>query len=128
MKKSLLIIIGTLQFALGIGFGVFPHQFLGSMGHSHLPLDLTYEFGMMASRFWVYGAALIIAANQIAKHRFWILAMAAIQAIDLSYGLIFTFLDIISLRQSLIPMVNAVWIMIGCIFIAYEKTPNATNE
>lgn len=128
MKRNLLILIGALQIILGIAFAFAPDMILSAMGQSVPPKDIHYQLGMLASRFLVYGAALIIISNNIEKHRFWIRAMAIIQILDLAFGLYFTASGIVGLKQSGMPMFDALWIIAACIWVTRRPQSKAQAE
>lgn len=128
MKRTLLILIGALQIILGIAFTFAPDLILSSMGQSVPPSDLHYQLGMLASRFLVIGVAFIIISNNIEKHRFWIRAMALIQVLDLAFGIYYTSIGVVGLKQSGIPMFDAIWIIAACVWITQRPKLNIQNQ
>ncbi|MCE1237120.1 MAG: hypothetical protein LWW93_12290 [Hyphomicrobiales bacterium] len=101
-----------LQIVLGFAYGLAPQALFAWMGHSAFAPDLAYPLGMLASRFWVYGALLALAAVDPRANRRLVDGMIAIQAIDLGFGLWFTAAGVVPLGLSLPPMLNAVWILV----------------
>ena len=62
---------------------------------------------MLAARFLVYGALLITASRDPARHRLLILGMVGIQLIDLAAGAYYTATGVVGLKLSAFPMFNA---------------------
>lgn len=100
-----------LQIVLGFAYGFAPQALFAWMGHSPFAPDLAYPLGMLASRFWVYGALLAAVALDPRGGRRLVDGMIAIQAIDLGFGLWFTATGVVPLALSTPPMLNAVWIL-----------------
>ena len=110
MLKTILRLTGAIQIILGLAYLFAPDALLAAMGHSPVAADIHYPFAMLASRFLVYGAALLIAARTPERHVVLIRLMGAIQAIDLAAGIVFTVQGTVPLSLSGFPMVNAIWI------------------
>ncbi len=110
MKKIQVLLwgVGIVQLALGGVYLLAPHGMLRWMGHTGVAPDIAYPLGMLASRFLVYGALLLIAARSPARHRLLMLGMIWIQAIDLAVGLHYTLQGTVALALSAFPMFNAV--------------------
>ncbi len=105
--KGLLYLIGGVQIVLGLLYLLSPEALLHWMGHSHIAADLAYPFAMLAARFLVYGALLLFAARDPARHRPLLVGMIGIQIIDLAAGLYYTLSGTVSLSLSGFPMFNA---------------------
>ncbi len=95
------------------------------MGHSPPAADLLYPFGMLASRFLVYGIGLWVISGNPVQHILWIRLMAYIQLIDLAVGAFYTATGVVSLSFSAFPMFNAVWI--GLLFAFWKPATNAAR-
>lgn len=109
MKKlrTTLVVVGAGQIVLGLLYLLAPQGMLAWMGHSATAPDIAYPLGMLAARFMVYGALLIFAARDPARHRMLILGMIGIQLIDLAAGVYFTLRAVVALSLSAFPMFNA---------------------
>jgi len=118
MFSIVLKIVGSIQIILGLAYLFVPDTFLLQMGHSIPAVDLRYPFGMLASRFLVYGAGLWIISSDPMKHLLWIRLMAFIQLIDLAVGIFYTVNHIVPLSLSAFPMFNAIWI--GLLFARWK--------
>lgn len=114
MFSVFLKVVGVLQMVLGLGYLLVPDLLLRSMGHSVPTADLHYPLGMLAARFWAYGAGLWIISRAPAEHVLWIRLMAGIQFIDLAVGGYYTVTGVVPLQLSGFPMFNAVWIGVVC--------------
>lgn len=125
MFRITLRVVGSIQIVLGLGYLLLPNMLLLKMGHSQPAADLLYPFGMLASRFVVYGVGLWIISADPVKHILWIRLMAYIQFIDLAVGAFYTATDAVPLSLSAFPMFNAIWI--GLLFILWKPTTNVAN-
>lgn len=112
MFRIALRVVGSLQIVLGLAYLIAPDALLLKMGHSLPSADLLYPFGMLASRFLVYGIGLWIISADPAKHILWIRLMAGIQLIDLAVGAFYTATGAVPLSLSAFPMFNAIWIVL----------------
>jgi len=114
MKKMtwLLRIIGIIQITLGVLYLFAPAFMLSSMGHSAVGEDIYYPLGMLASRFIVYGVAMIYISSDPVKYKLWAIVMIAIQVLDLLGGIAYTATGVVSLELSGFPMFNASWMII----------------
>jgi hypothetical protein len=65
---------------------------------------------MLAARFLVFGVVFIYIARDPVQHQLWIVAMIAIQLIDLAVGIFYTATGAVALSDSLFAMFNATWI------------------
>ena len=112
MKKftSLLKVVGVAQIMLGLLYLIMPNSMLHWMGHSTVANDIAYPFGMLSSRFLVYGSLLLLAARNPAENRLLILGMIWIQIIDLAVGLFYTAHGAVGIALSGFPMFNAAFI------------------
>ena len=108
--KYLLIIVGAIQLILGGLYLLVPHQMLSWMGQSPIADDIAYPLGMLAARFLVYGALMVLAARDPGRYRLLILGMVVIQMLDLAVGGFYTLNGTVSLSLSAFPMFNALWI------------------
>jgi hypothetical protein len=118
MFSIALKIVGSIQIILGLAYLFAPNALLLQMGHSLPAADLRYPFGMLASRFLVYGAGLWIISSDPVKHLLWIRLMAFIQLLDLAVGVFYTATQVVPLSLSAFPMVNAIWI--GLLFALWK--------
>lgn len=105
--RPLLYLIGGVQLILGALYLLAPSQLLHWMGHSSTAPDLAYPLAMLAARFLVYGALLLIAARDPARHVLLLQGMMWIQIIDLAAGLYYTGSGVVSVALSGFPMFNA---------------------
>ncbi len=105
--KVLLYLIGIVQLVLGVLYLFAPHLLLRAMGHSLPMADINYPLGMLAARFLAYGIGMFVIAASPFVHRFWIVNMALIQAIDLAVGVFYTANGTLPLSLSAFPMFNA---------------------
>lgn len=127
MFSIALKIVGSIQIILGLAYLLVPDAFLLQMGHSIPAADLRYPFGMLASRFLVYGAGLWLISTDPLKHLLWIRLMAFIQLIDLAVGVFYTAANVVPLSLSAFPMFNAIWI--GLLFFLWKPASSpALND
>ena len=114
MKKLtiLLRVVGVLQIVLGLLFLFAPAFVLTAMGHTLPEPDIFYPLAMLSARFTSYGIALIYISNEPIQNKLWIYFMILIQIIDLSAGIFYTVIGVISLELSGVAMFNASWIII----------------
>lgn len=126
MFSIALKIVGGIQIILGLAYLLVPDAFLLQMGHTLPAADLRYPFGMLASRFLVYGAGLWIISADPPKHLLWIRLMACIQLIDLAVGIFYTATDIVPLSLSAFPMFNAIWI--GLLFALWKPVASPVQN
>ena len=114
MKKLtiLLRIVGVLQIVLGLLYLFAPSFMLTSMGHTLPKPDIFYPLAMLSARFISYGIAFIYISKEPIKHKLWIYFMILIQTIDLSAGIFYTAIGVVSLKLSGFPMFNAGLIII----------------
>lgn len=124
--KVFLMIVGAVQIVLGFLYLVFPHEFLRSMGHTIPMNDINYPFGMLAARFFAYGAGMFVIAKNPVEHQFWIKNMVFIQVVDLAVGIFYTLNGTISLGLSGFPMFNAALIA-ALLWMWRPKQPDASN-
>src|SRR6266567_3232788 len=110
MFSALLRLTGAIQIVLGLAYLFAPTPFLHLIGHSAPSPDLLYPLGMLAARFIAYGVGFWIVSGAPAAHLLWIRLMAVIQAIDFGVGAYYTFIGVVPLSLSVVPMVNAIWI------------------
>lgn len=108
--KVLLIVVGVIQMLLGLAYLAAPQAMLASMGHSAIAKDIAYPFGMLSARFLVYGALLLAASRDPARHGLLIMGMVGIQLIDLAVGVSYTIGGAVPIGVSAFPMFNAIWI------------------
>lgn len=128
LQKGFLYLIGVIQIALGFVYLLAPQWFIAWQGLSPIGADIGYPLSMLAGRFLVYGAGMFVIATDPVRHRFWLLGMVAIQAIDLVGGLFYTLTGVVALEHSAFPMFNATWIMIGLYLLRNsETTPEAKS-
>jgi len=118
MFSIALKIVGSIQIILGLAYLFVPDAFLLQIGHSLPSADLLYPFGMLASRFLVYGAGLWLISADPVQHLLWIRLMAFIQLIDLAVGIFYTATHVVPLSLSAFPMFNAIWI--GLLFALWK--------
>ena len=126
MFRIALKIVGSLQIVLGLAYLLAPSTLLLKMGHSQPAADLLYPFGMLASRFLVYGIGLWIISADPEKHILWIRLMAFIQLIDLAVGVYYPVMGIVPLSLSAVPMFNAIWI--GLLFAFWKPAADVTRK
>lgn len=105
--QVLLRVVGIVQLVLGLAYLLFPHDILQAMGHSAIAADIAYPLGMLASRFLVYGALLLVIARDPAANRLLISGMVFIQIIDLAVEMFYTVQGTVGLALSAFPMFNA---------------------
>lgn len=115
--KILCYIIAASQFALGGIYLFAPQWFIAWQGLSAIEADIGYPLAMLAGRFIVYGAGMIVIASDPVKHRFWAMGMVAIQAIDLAAGLYYTAAGIVPLEKSAFPMFDAALFMVALLVL-----------
>lgn len=126
MFRIALRIVGSIQIALGLAYLLAPNALLLKMGHSQPAADLLYPFGMLASRFLVYGIGLWIISANPEKHILWIRLMAFIQLIDLAAGVLYTATGVVPMSLSAFPMFNAIWI--GLLFAFWKPAAVAAMK
>lgn len=100
-------VVAAVQLVLGTLYLTAPGQMALWQGLSPLPADAGYPLAMLAARFLVYGAGMILIARAPLRHRAWAQGMIAIQLIDLGAGLAYTAAGIVPLAASGFPMLNA---------------------
>jgi len=115
--RILCYIIAASQFVLGALYLFVPQGFIAWQGLSEIGQDINYPLAMLAGRFFVYGAGMIVIARNPEQNRFWAYGMAAIQAIDLSAGLYYTAMGVVPLADSLFPMVDATIFMVALLVL-----------
>lgn len=113
MLKPLLFVIALAQLALGALSLFAPIAFATWMGLTPPPADSAYLMGMLGARFLVLGLGLIVVARQTRPDRDWVLAMAAIQALDFAAGAALLAQGTISLATAALPMTNAALFALG---------------
>lgn len=118
-------VVGSIQIILGLAYLLIPNMLLLKMGHSQPAADLLYPFGMLASRFLVYGVGLWIISSDPVKHILWVRLMAYIQFIDLVVGAFYTATGVVPLSLSAFPMFNAIWI--GLLFAFWKPATNVAR-
>ncbi len=128
MKKLqvLLRVVGVVQLVLGVGYLLFPHVLLQAMGHSAIAADIAYPLGMLASRFLVYGALLLLIARNPIANRLLISGMVFIQLIDLAVGLFYTAQGTVGLALSAFPMFNAT--VIALLLWLWKPVPQLSQQ
>ena len=119
-----LVLTGLLQIALAVAYGLAPAATFAAMGHSPIAPDHAYALAMLASRFLVMGVTMILAARRPGLFRPLILAMVAIQVVDLLAGLWFTGTGGVPLSLSAVPMIDAAVIAAAL----WVWRPRATGE
>ena len=115
--KILCYVIAASQFALGALYLFVPQGFVAWQGLSEIGQDINYPLAMLAGRFFVYGAGMIVIAGDPVGNRFWAYGMAAIQAIDLSAGLFYTVTGVVPLADSFLPMFDAALFMVALLVL-----------
>ena len=115
--RILCYIIAASQFVLGALYLFAPQAFIAWQGLSEIGRDINYPLAMLAGRFFVYGAGMIVIARDPEQNRFWAYGMAAIQAIDLGAGLFYTATGVVPLADSIIPMVDATIFMVALLVL-----------
>ena len=106
--KVLLYGIGIAQIVLGVLSLFFPAFFIETaMKLTAVSPDMGYALGMLASRFFVFGVLLFVAAKNPPKHLLLIDAMIAVQSIDLLAGIAYTSLKIVPFSAAALPMFDA---------------------
>lgn len=125
--RIVLAAAALLQIVLGFAYGLAPRTLFAWMGHSPFAPDLAYPLGMLASRFWVYGALLASVAVDPRGGRRLVDGMIAVQAIDLGFGLWFTATGVVPLALSAPPMLNAVWILVAFLLWRPASTRGASE-
>lgn len=111
-------LVGAVQILLGLLYLLIPDWMLAAMGHSAVASDIHYPLGMLAARFLAYGLGLILASREPVRNAMWIRLMAAIQAIDLAVGIVYTLRGVVAIELSGFPMSNAVLIAALCLWAA----------
>jgi hypothetical protein len=74
--------IALVQFILGAGFLLAPEGMAAALQLPATPGWANWMFGMMAVRFLGFGYGMLLAARDPLRHRPWLAAMVAIQAVD----------------------------------------------
>jgi hypothetical protein len=105
--RIVLWIIAISQLALGALTLVAPGFFFAAMGLASPPPDTFYLIGMLASRFLVFGAVLVVLARRDAVEPLWLQAALGMQVIDLACGLFYTGSGVLPWTVSAFPMFNA---------------------
>jgi membrane-bound acyltransferase YfiQ involved in biofilm formation len=96
--KSTLYLIAAFQLALGVVFLV-PGLFESLIGLDPTPDWANWIFAMLGGRALGFAYGMVIAAREPARHRSWVKAMAAIQAIDWVATIAYVMAGAVSLAQ-----------------------------
>ncbi len=120
--RILCYIIAASQFALGALYLFVPQGFVAWQGLSAIGTDINYPLAMLAGRFFVYGAGMIMIARDPVQNRFWAFGMAAIQAIDLGAGLYYTGTGVVALADSFLPMIDATIFMVALLVLLRQPS------
>ena len=107
MLRPLLAMIALSQLILAALTLCVPVGFATWMGLTPPPEDSAYLMAMLGGRFLVLGVILADQARRAQPDGGWVLAMAAIQAVDFAAGALLLAQGVISLATAALPMVNA---------------------
>jgi len=106
--KVLLYIIGAVQIILGILALFSPAFFIETaMALSAMNPDMGYPLGMLASRLFVFGIGMFIAAKNPIKYILLINGMIGVQIVDLLVGIFYVAMGTVAFSAAAFPMFNA---------------------
>lgn len=120
--------IALVQFILGAGFLIAPEGMAQALQLPATPGWANWMFGMMAVRFLGFGYGMLLAARDPLRHRPWLGAMVAIQAVDWLVTARYLLAGAVTLAQvstaSFLPLVF-IAVLLWCWPRAMASTPAA---